>query len=293
MCLNSGEKMRANIVHIGSNDWFNFKSDIISGLCSALGELGLDVVVSHNQIPTTGFNIIVGADWIQTRELVNLVQKSPGGFAIFEIEHLMNETINGRSNFDFDLYMDLARAATFIFSPYRLNRAAYQKYGCGDKFITFKWGFYPELIDLRYKRTINKHYACCFVGMPKGARREMIESFSRRYGAKFQLVTTSDPYCLKDFKLMHSHWALSLKDDTDPVQSVNPFRIFHHLANGLPVLGNHKDDPDAYSEFVVYQPSSSIVEFADQPCQTSRTDLESLARSSLLSDNLKPIFGKT
>mgnify|MGYP006277942033 CR=1 FL=1 len=284
--------MRANIVHIGSNDWFNYKSDIISGLYSALVELGLDILISHNQIPTTGFNIIIGADWVQSRELVDVVQKSPGGFAIFEIEHLMNETINGRTNCDFNLYMDLARAATFIFSPYQLNRAAYEKYGYGDKFVNFKWGFFPEVVDLRYKRKTNKYYTCAFVGLPKGSRRELINSFSKRYGGKFQLVTISDPYCLKDFKLIHSHWALSLKDETDPVQSVNPFRIFHHLANGLPVLGNHKDDPENYSEFVVYQPSESIVEFASQPCAKSRTDLENLARSSLLSENLKPIFGK-
>lgn len=284
--------MRANIVHIGSNEWFNFKSDIISGLYSALVDLGLDILIAHNQIPKSGFNIIIGADWIQSTELVDLVRKSPGGFAIFEIEHLMNETINGRSKFDFHLYMDLARAAAFIFSPYQLNRAEYKKFGCGDKFVDFKWGFFPEVIDLRYKRTIKKYYNCCFVGMPKGTRREMIEAFSNRYGGKFQTVTTSDPYCLKDFKLIHSHWALSLKDESDPVQSVNPFRIFHHLANGLPVLGNHKDDPDNYSEFVVYQPSGSIVEYAGQPCRNSKADLENLARSSLLSDNLKPIFGK-
>lgn len=284
--------MQVNIVHIGSNDWFNFKSDIISGLHSALTELGLNVLVSHNQIPTTGFTIIVGADWIQSRELVALFQKSPGGFAIFEIEHLMNDTINGRSNFDFELYMELARSASFVFSPYRQNRVAYDKFGYGDKFVSFQWGFYPELIDPRYRPGLNKHFVCCFVGMSKGSRQKMIEQFSKQYGSKFQLVTTSDPYAMKDFKLMHSQWALSLKDEADVVQSVNPFRIFHHLANGLPVLANHKDDPDHYSNFVVYEPSTSIVEYANTPSANSRKDLENLSRSSVLSENLRPIFGK-
>ena len=284
--------MRVNIVHIGSNDWFNFKSDIISGLYSALVDLGLDVLISHNQIPTAGFNVVVGADWIQSRDLMALFQKSSGGFAIFEIEHLMNDTINGRANFDFELYMDLARSASFIFSPYRQNRTAYEKYGCGDKFVSFEWGFFPEIIDLRYAKARIKHFDCCFVGMAKGSRQKLIQSFSDRYGNRFQLVTTSDPFCMKDFKLMHSHWALSLKDENDIVQSVNPFRIFHHLANGLPVLANHKDDPDDYSRFVVYQPSTSIVEFAKTSSAKPTQDLESLARSSVLSENLRPIFGK-
>ncbi len=284
--------MRINIVHVGSVQWFNFKSDIISGLYCALCDLGHEVAVTHNRVDPSQFNIIIGADWVQTKELVAQFANIPGGFAIFEIEHLRDSTVNNRTNFNWDLYLELTDAASFVFSPYLLNGSAFDKHGFGNKFAHFKWGFYPELVDARYRSDQKKAYVCCFVGMAKGSRLTVLEAFFRRYGEQFQLVTISDPYCLKDFKLMQSRWGLSLKNEADPVESINPFRIFHHLANGLPVLANHKDDPDGYSDFVVHQPTDSIVEFAGNDFTDRRKHWEDLARSSLLTDNLRPIFGK-
>lgn len=284
--------MLINIAHLGSDPWFNYKSDIISGLYCALVGLGHDVVVTHNRIDPSRFNILLGADWVQSTALVQQFREIPRGFAVFEVEHLKNDTVNSRTNFNWGLYLELIDAAAFVFSPYTLNGLAYAKHGYGGKFASFKWGFYPELVDPRYKGGMRKVYACCFVGMAKGSRQALLQAFAKRYGEEFQLVTTSDPFCLKDFKLMQSRWGLSLRNELDRVESINPFRIFHHLANGIPVLANHREDPDGYSEFAVFQPTESIVEFASIDQSGRRQQWEELARHSLLIENLKPVFGK-
>ena len=120
--------MRINLLHVGNNQWFDYKSDIISGLCSALFELGHDVVVTHNRADPAHFNVVIGADWVQTAELVSHFCNLPRGFAIFEIEHLRGQTVNNRPNFNWSLYLELVHSASFVFSPYQLNGLAFERH---------------------------------------------------------------------------------------------------------------------------------------------------------------------
>ena len=91
--------MRINIVHLGLEEFFDRKSDIIYPLFSALTEIGHNTSISHNHIERSALNILIGSDIIcREPDTLNSLLNSGEDYAICEVENFNGTTINFRKN---------------------------------------------------------------------------------------------------------------------------------------------------------------------------------------------------
>ena len=89
--------MKLSIAHFGSNDWFNYKADIIYGLYHSFRKLSIEVTISHNNLSKNVINIIVGADWLANLKFEKIKHITNNyKYCLYEAEHFDGKTINNR-----------------------------------------------------------------------------------------------------------------------------------------------------------------------------------------------------
>lgn len=236
--------MNINIAHIGSNDWFNYKSEIIYGLYHCLKRLGHEVSISHNNFDAKRHNIIIGADWLAEDSHTQKLTSANIEYSIYEVEAYDGDTINHRANFNSVAYRQLIDKAVAVITPYRYNFDSYAQAGHQAKTLYCPWGYYDEMIDPNIVKSGAFVFDGVFFGLAKGIRAQTLSSLSKQ-GANIALVDTKSPHLIRSYYLSTSKYGLVLTSG-DQEHFVNPFRVFHLLANGIPVLSDNECDGDSY-----------------------------------------------
>ena len=281
--------MRINLVNLGLDEFFDRKSDIIYVLFSALTEIGHSTSISHNHIEGSALNIIIGSDIICGEPTaLNSLLNSGADFAIFEVENFNGRTINYRNNFDLSGYITLIEKSKFCFTPYLYNMPKLGNIIGSDKVAYTKWGFHNSMICNRIERNGDFFYETFFYGLIKATRVSKIDALRNKFGSQFGVIDQSHPFTIRDYFISKSKVGLSLSyGDID--NFVNPFRLYHMVANGMPVLSDHSEDADGYlhlcnnfefdamiKEIEIFQPDGNI--------------LSELCRSEDLIRNLRVCF---
>lgn len=281
-------KLKINIAHIGSNDWFNFKADIVYGLYHSLTSLGHEVSMTHNQFLTGVHNLVIGADWLAEEAHLQHIRQTNVEFSIYDVECFDGKTINQRANFKTDNYLELLSRSRFICTPYRFNFQAYEACGLLDKAFYARWGYFDELVSPNINRGAAIQHDAVFFGLVKGERQIKLNKLAAIDGMRLRTVDHKSPHMSRDYYLSSSRYGLSLSSGAGE-QFVNPFRIFLMSANGIPVLADNPRDEDGYLDFTARGTLDDICDFFKDP--ESRFELTgNLADGVRLADELKPLF---
>lgn len=238
--------MRVNITHIGLNDFFLRKSDIIYGLYHALSDLGYDTVVSHNQFDRRALNLIIGSDIVTDEALaIKQIIAQRVDYAVYEVENFNGSTVNYQSSFSLDNYLALIEGAQFVITPYAYNLPALESLFGKEKIRYAKWGYHGAMQTQNIDRTHGFEFDALFFGLIKGSRRKKYELLKNTFSNKLKLVDEKDPFTIRDYAVSKSRFGLSLSyGETDDF--VNPFRLFHMAANKMPILADNINDKDGY-----------------------------------------------
>lgn len=283
-----GFLVKINIAHVGSSEWFNFKSEIVYGLYHSLLKLGHEVSVTQNQFMTGYHNLVVGADWLTESSHLQSIRDTGVEYSIYDVERFDGWTINGRQGFNIDNYMELLHHGKFICTPYKKNISMYARCGVGHKSVHAPWGYYEQLLDPNIRRDAPKLFDAVFFGLLKGERTEKLNKLSAIPGISLKAIGNSDPHMMRAYYLSSTRYGLSLSSGEDEA-FVNPFRIYLMVANGIPVLADNLVDDDGYLEFTARGSVEDIVEFFMDP-EAEFMVHASLADGHWLSNSFSEIF---
>lgn len=281
--------MRINIVHLGVEKFFDHKSDIIYPLFSALTEIGHNTSISHNHIDRSALNILIGSDIICGDPVIlNSLLGSGEDYAIFEVENFNGAAINFRENFDLNGYVTLLEKSKFCFTPYLYNVPQLCNIMGSEKVAYTKWGFHKSMICNRIDRGGEYLYWASFYGLIKAAREAKIDTLKKKFGQQFGVVDQTHPFTIRDYFLSKSKVGLSLSyGDID--NFVNPFRLYHMTANGVPVFSDHSEDADDYLHLCNnFEFDAMINEI--ETFQENEKILRDICRSQHLTKNLRVCF---
>ncbi|MBD1586748.1 hypothetical protein [Pseudomonas typographi] len=256
--------MNINIAHIGNNDWFDFKADILYGLYHTLTALGHHVSMSHNQFFSGYHNLVVGADWLVEEAHLQHIKTTHIEYSIFDVESFDGKTINQRAGFKIDNYLELLNRSTMIITPYKYNFRAYANCGLAEKAVYAPWGYFEQLVDPNINRQAATHFDAVFFGLVKGVRKQKIDQLADIAGMRLKTVSTQDPHLSRAYYLSASRFGLSLGAGPEE-QFVNPFRIYLMTANGIPVLADNANDEDGYLKYTARGSLDDIHAFFSDP----------------------------
>ena len=281
--------MRINIVNLGLEEFFDRKSDIIYPLFSALTEIGHNTSISHNHIERSALNILIGSDIICGEpDTLNSLLNSGEDYAICEVENFNGTTINFRKNFDLNGYATLLEKSKFCFTPYLHNMPHLCKIMGSGKVVYTKWGFHKSMICNRIDRSGDYFYWTSFYGLIKATREAKIDALKKKFGRQFGVIDQTHPFTIRDYFLSKSKVGLSLSyGDTD--NFVNPFRLYHMTANGVPVFSDHSEDADGYLHLCNNFEFDAMVEEIEA-FQPNEHILSERCRSESLTKNLLMCF---
>ena len=281
--------MRINIVNLGLDEFFDRKSDIIYVLFSALTEMGHSTSISHNHIDGSALNIIIGSDIIcGDPNALNSLIKSGADYAIFEVENFNGKTINYRKNFDLNGYITLLEKSKFCFTPYLYNMPKLSNIMGSEKVVYTKWAYHKSMICNRIERNGNYFFEAFFYGLIKATRVAKIDSLKKKFGSQFGVIDQTHPFTIRDYYISKAKVGLSLSYGAID-NFVNPFRLYHMVANGMPVLSDHSEDADGYlhlcNNFEFYTMLDKIETF-----QANEKILRDLCWSETLTKSLSTCF---
>ena len=281
--------MRINIVNLGLDEFFDRKSDIIYVLFSALTEMGHSTSISHNHIDGSALNIIIGSDIIcGDPNALNSLIKSGADYAIFEVENFNGKTINYRKNFDLNGYTTLLEKSKFCFTPYLYNIPKLSNIMGSEKVVYTKWGFHKSMISNRIDRNGEYFFETFFYGLIKATRVEKIDALKDKFGSRFSFVDQTHPFTMRDYYISKSKVGLSLSyGNVD--NFINPFRIYHMIANGMPVFSDHFEDADGYRHLCNNFTFDVMIERIRSD-QINENILNDVCRSENLITNLRVCF---
>ena len=282
--------MKIHIANLGLAEFFDRKSDIIYGLYHALQSLGHNVTLGHNSLETKTLNIIIGSDIIAgDADATHSLQKNGCDYVIYEVENYNGTTINYRDNFNLDNYKTILRHAKSIITPYRYNIKALEATCDGAVPVHYaKWGFHESMIRQNIHRNKSFKYDALFFGLIKGTRVEKFNALKQQYGKRVQFIDQTLPFTIRDYFMSDCKFGLSLSyGNTDDF--VNPFRIMSMIANGMPVLADHKIDADGYLNLCERYEFSELLNEIENKMICS-TELKEKCRSLDLTDNLRGIL---
>ena len=270
-------------------NFFDRKSDIIYVLFSALTEMGHSTSISHNHIEGSALNIIIGSDIICGEpNALNSLLNSGADYAIFEVENFNGSTINYRKNFDLKGYAVLLEKSKFCFTPYLYNIPQLNNIMGSEKVAYTKWGFHKSMICNRIDRNGDYFFETFFYGLIKATRVEKIDALKNKFGSRFSVIDQTNPFTIRDYYISKAKVGLSLSyGEID--NFVNPFRLYHMTANGMPVLSDHSQDADGYASLSENTTFDTLMESIND-FQPNPKLLVERCRSETLTESLSLCF---
>jgi len=280
---------RITIAHIGSNEWFNYKEEIIFGLYHSLRFLGHEVQIKHNQLDESSINIIIGGDWLSQDSNFEQFIKNKIKYYIFEVENFDGSTINNREGFNLKKYSKMIEMSLGVITPYLYNVNTLNQLQIIDseKVQYLKWGFFEECIDPNIVRNQNRNVFGTFFGLLKGERLEKAKILQAQFRNKVKFLGREQPHAYRAAALSSSHYALSLAYGAGE-KFVNPFRLYYLFANGINVISDNTLDEDNYLELTINTSFEKIPAGLVKPVPSEAYLMEKVT-THRLKENLKKI----
>ena len=275
--------MDFNICHIGNEQWFNYKSDIIYSMLNSISECGYECSLTHNQLVNNRHNILIGADMAIEMGLSGKIKKTNVTYSILELEQIRNSTINKRQHFKFEEYVDFLSHAVCVFVIHKSNLDELSNYGISNARY-FKWG-YSSVLESNFTPQ-KSQYDFSFIGMAKGQRKEKLQKIIQD-GFSIKVTDQNSPYMMKSYDMSASRFGLDLCWENDD-DIFNYFRVCQYAAFGLPVLTDRKADPDSYTDDL-YR-ISSYGDFDLDEVSEAVSDQVEITKSKLLTKNLSVVL---
>lgn len=281
--------MRINILHLGLNEFFDRKSDIIYGLFNALRSLGHETTIGHNLVERSALNLIVGSDIIcgERSALQNLLENNVD-YAVFEVENFNGKTINYRKDFDLEGYRLLLEKSKFCLTPYQYNLRELKNLISEDRIFYAKWGYHESFVTDQITRSSKFAHEALFYGLIKADRVEKVKKLNEVFKNKVKIITQEDPFTIRNYFISNSRFGLSLSYGGFD-NFVNPFRLYHMVANGMPVFSDHTEDEDNYTHLCENSNFSQMVSNIDS-FEPDLKAMQEKCNSQKLVSNLKPFF---
>ena len=215
-------------------------------------------------------------------------QGDSDGYAIFEVENFNGTTINYRKNFDLNGYTTLLEKSKFCFTPYLYNIPQLSNIIGSEKVAYTKWGFHKSMICNRVDRNGDYFFETFFYGLIKATRVAKVDALKKKFANQFCVIDQTNPFTIRDYYISKSKVGLSLSyGDVD--NFVNPFRLYHMTANGMPVLSDHSEDADGYLHLCNNFEFDSMIDTISH-FQPDEHILSDLCRSEDLIKNLQVCF---
>ena len=275
--------MDFNICHIGNEQWFNYKSDIIYSMLNSISECGYECSLTHNQLVNNRHNILIGADMAIEMGLSRKIKKTNVTYSILELEQIRNSTINKRQHFKFEEYVNFLSHAVCVFVIHKSNLDELSNYGISNARY-FKWG-YSSVLESNFTPQKSK-YDFSFIGMAKGQRRDKLHKIIQD-GFSVKVTDQNSPYMMKSYDMSASRFGLDLCWENDD-DIFNYFRVCQYAAFGLPVLTDRKSDPDSYTDDL-YR-ISRYGDFDLDEVSEAVSDQVEITKSKLLTKNLSVVL---
>ena len=280
---------KITIAHIGSNEWFNYKEEIIFGLYHALRSLGYEVQIKHNQLDEQSINFIIGGDWLSQDVKFQQFIDNKLKYYIFEVENFDGVTINSREGFNLKNYCQMVEKSLGVITPYLYNIDTINKLDIidKDKIQYLKWGFFEEVIDPNIVRTQARNIHGTFFGLLKGDRLAKAQMLQSKLQNQVRFLGREQPHAYKAAALSSSHYALSLAYG-ESEKFVNPFRLYYLFSNGVNAISDNTIDADGYLQLAIKAP---IANFVDQMLRQVPDESELIERAKMnnLKHNIKAI----
>ena len=279
-----------SIAHIGSNEWFNYKSEIIFGLLHSLRSLGHEVAIIHNQLDVGTTNIIVGADWLVDCRMLDEIVNNRIKYYVFEVEAYDGVTVNGRKDFNIKGYQVLLEHALGVITPYKYNVNSIRKSNIipDEKIQYLKWGFFEESFDSNIIRSQSRRFVGTFFGLLKGERLEKAKFLQSQLGGRVAFLGRDLPHLYRAAVLSNSDYAISLSYGTKE-KFVNPFRLYYLYSNGINVVADDVTDDDGYLNLATRVSIESMTEALTRPPVNEAILIEN-ARVNDLKHNIKSVM---
>jgi len=280
---------KITIAHIGSNEWFNYKEEIIFGLYHALRSCGHQVQIKHNQLDEQSINFIIGGDWLSQDIKFQQFIDNKLKYYIFEVENFDGTTINNRQGFNLKNYCQMIDASLGVITPYLYNIDTLNKINIIDKnkIQYLKWGYFDEVIDPNIVRTQARNIHGTFFGLLKGDRLTKAQMLQAKLQSQVRFLGREQPHAFKAAALSSSNYALSLAYG-DSEKFVNPFRLYYLFANGVNVISDNTIDADGYLQLAIKAPISDFVDQMLNHVPDERVLIER-ARMNNLKQNIKTL----
>ena len=281
--------MRIHIVNLGMSGFFDRKSDILYGLYHVLQDLGNSVSIGQNIFEKRALNLLIGSDIIcNDVEAIRTVLRNNIDYAVYEVENFNGITINYRTKLDLNGYKEIIQNARFTITPYFYNLKALEGITEQGKVVYAKWGFCEHMVSNNIVRSTEFLYDSLFFGLLKGDRISKAERIKSKFGDKAVFIGADDPFTIRDYYISTSKFGLSLSYGmTD--NFVNPFRLYHMVANGMPVIADHTEDMDGYLHLCETSESEELIEQISGSLPTKK-EITEKCRVESLAANLRGIF---
>jgi len=280
---------KLNLLHLGLNEFFDRKSDIIYGLYHAFRTLGYDTTVSHNEIKGKRLNLIIGSDVIAGDSgAMETFLGSGVDFGVYEVENYNGTTINYRRNFNNENYMRLIAESKIVITPYIYNLRALANVCDPGKLHYAKWGFHECMQNQNVSRSSDPEFLACFFGLIKGSRISKKDELLKYHPGRIKFICQDDPFSVRDYTISQSKFGLSLSyGSTDDF--ANPFRLNYMAANGVSILSDHENDEDGYNFLCEHSSFEQLLQNLSSNALNPR-DVIDRAQSSRLTDGLRGIL---
>jgi hypothetical protein len=280
---------RIHIVNLGMSGFFDRKSDILYGLYHALQHLGNNVTIGQNTFERSALNLLIGSDIIcNDLDAIHSVLKNNIDYIVYEVENFNGSTINYRQNLNLDGYKEIIKNAKLTITPYFYNLRALEGITDQGKVVYAKWGFHENMVSNNIARSTKFFYDSLFFGLLKGDRISKSEVIKSRFGNRAIFIGADDPFTIRDYFISTSKFGLSLSyGKTD--NFVNPFRLYHMVANGMPVIADHTEDLDGYLHLCEISTAETLIEKISGSLPT-KNELVEKCRGESLAENLRGLF---
>jgi hypothetical protein len=281
--------MRIHIVNLGMSGFFDRKSDILYGLYHVLKDLGNCVTIGQNTFEKSALNLLIGSDIIcNDVDAIHAVLTNNIDYAIYEVENFNGSTINYRKNLNLNGYKEIIQNAKFTVTPYFYNLKALEGVAERGKVVYAKWGFHDHMVSNNISRSNKFYYESLFFGLLKGDRISKSELIKNKFGNKAVFIDADNPFTIRDYYISASKFGLSLSyGATD--NFVNPFRLYHMVANGMPVIADHTEDMDGYLHLCETSTADGLLEKISGSPPT-KSELNDKCRVEGLAANLRGVF---
>ncbi len=256
--------MKFNISFMGPDWLYHLRRDFILALKYGLEDLGHDVALTSLQVDKSRFNLIIGAYFLRSDQILKLIPHG-NNIAYINTEIIANDMLNHNPDkVDFlGAYLPAMQSGVFVWDVVINNIVEHTRYGTHAHFL--RWGWHAKLEDIQHR--IKKDLDYYFFGFLTPRRKEILSALQTHglHGHADHIC----PYFVRNDHISRAKVQLNIVQD-DKYIHVNSFRVCYLANNKCAVISEPEDDPAGYLESVQIHTRDDIADAIDFLIRTDK-----------------------